>query len=89
MNSTVGNPEIGQWYERVDSGELFQVTGIDASTGTIEIQGADGNIDEIEADAWAALALQFGEAPEDWEAMDEMEAPSGDVTPELIQPNLG
>ncbi len=89
MNSTVGSPEIGQWYERVESGELFQVTGIDASTGTIEIQGADGNIDEIDADAWAALALQFGEPPEDWEAMDEMEAPSGDVTPELIQPNLG
>ncbi len=89
MNSAVGSPQIGQWYEQADNGELFQVTGIDAGTGTIEIQDADGNIDEMEPDVWATLTLQFGEPPEDWEEMGEMEESSGDVTPQLIQPNLG
>jgi hypothetical protein len=75
MGITVGWPEIGQWYERADTGELFQVTGIDESASTIEIQASDGNIDEIDAQMWATLPLELAEPPEDWtESAGDMDA---------------
>jgi Family of unknown function (DUF6763) len=68
-------PEIGQWYERMDRGEIFQVTGLDEGSKTIEIQAFDGNVDEIDADTWATLPLELAEPPEDWsEPIEEMEA---------------
>ena len=66
MNNIVGEPEIGQWYERTDTGEIFQVTGLDEHSETIEIQAFDGAIDEIEAEIWIALPLQLAELPQDW-----------------------
>jgi hypothetical protein len=66
MNERVGEARIGQWYQRHDKGELFVVTGRDASSGAIEIQSFDGDVDEIETNAWSALPLEFAEAPEDW-----------------------
>lgn len=62
----VGNPRIGQWYQRADKGEAFQVTGIDEESRTIEIQSFDGDLDEIDADSWRTLPLTLSEAPEDW-----------------------
>ena len=57
MNNEVGSAEIGQWYARSDKGEMFQVTGLDAHNGTIEIQTFDGDVDEIDEEAWSALPL--------------------------------
>ena len=65
MSSTVGRPEIGQWYERMDRGERFQVTGLDERDGTIEIQLLDGDVDELETEAWAGLSLERADSPED------------------------
>lgn len=65
MNERVGAARIGQWYQRADKGEMFVVTGIDAESGAIEIQTFDGDLDEIEANVWNALPLEFTEAPED------------------------
>jgi hypothetical protein len=31
-----------------------------------EIQHFDGDLDEIDEDAWGSLPLEFAEAPEDW-----------------------
>ncbi len=66
MNSGVGRARIGQWYTRLDKGETFQVTGYDESSRTIEIQVFDGDLDEIDFDAWYALPLALAEPPEDW-----------------------
>lgn len=66
MNSGVGRARIGQWYTRLDKGETFQVTGFDESSRTIEIQAFDGDLDEIDLDAWYTLPLALGEPPEDW-----------------------
>lgn len=75
MNNTVGEPQIGQWYEQLGKGELFQVTGVDDRAKTIEIQSYNGDIDEIDADTWAALPLVFAELPEGLTApAEEMEA---------------
>ncbi|HVW69090.1 MAG TPA: DUF6763 family protein [Steroidobacteraceae bacterium] len=66
MNSGVGRARIGQWYSRLDKGQVFQVTGLDDSSRTVEIQTFDGDLDEIDQEAWDRLPLSFAEPPEDW-----------------------
>jgi hypothetical protein len=65
MSAVIRQPEIGQWYQRHDNGELFQVTGIDEHARTVEIQSSDGTIDEIDRETWRVLPLELAEAPED------------------------
>lgn len=64
MNSLVAEPQIGQWYGRPDNQDIFQVTGLDERSRTIEIQYFDGTLDEIDADTWTSLPLEFAEPPE-------------------------
>ena len=59
-------PEAGVWYE-TEEGEVFQVVAIDQSTGTAEIQYADGDVDELELDEWYDMELEEVESPEDWQ----------------------
>jgi hypothetical protein len=66
METGVGEPQIGQWYRHLDKGQIFQVTGLDQPSGTIEIQSFDGDLDEIDQEAWSGLPLELAEAPEDW-----------------------
>ncbi len=66
MNTGVGRARIGQWYLRWDKGELFQVTGFDPKSKTIQIQSFGGDLDEIDLKTWAALPLGLAEPPEDW-----------------------
>jgi Family of unknown function (DUF6763) len=65
MNANLIRPDIGQWYAHTDKGELFQVVGRDDESRNIEIQYIDGDVDEIDAEAWATLALERVEPPED------------------------
>src|SRR5579872_1314345 len=60
------SPLIGQWYRHLDKGESFLVTAHDERTGSTEIQFFDGDLDEIDADAWAELPVVLAEPPEDW-----------------------
>jgi hypothetical protein len=60
------NPEIGQWYLHLDKGEMFRVTACDELTHAIEIQTFDGDVDEIDEEAWSALHLERAGEPEDW-----------------------
>ena len=74
MNPSLMRPEIGQWYAHTDKGELFQVVGRDDEARTIEIQYVDGDVDEIDTETWAMLALERTEPPEDETApMDDIE----------------
>lgn len=66
MNTGVGRPRVGQWYSRWDKGEMFQVTGRDYRARTVEIQTFDGDVDEVDEEAWTTLPLSFAEPPEDW-----------------------
>jgi hypothetical protein len=47
-------------YLRRDLHEIFQVTGYEERSGTIEIQTFDGDLDEIEEQNWRALRLHGG-----------------------------
>jgi hypothetical protein len=59
-------PEVGQWYVRRDTRDVFQVTGLDERSQTVEIQTSDGDLDEIEMETWRTVPLAFAEPPEDW-----------------------
>jgi hypothetical protein len=76
MNGAMGDPQIGQWYERTDKADdIFQVTGIDEAAGTIEVQSIAGDIDELDFETWISLPLGLAQPPEDWlELIDDMEA---------------
>lgn len=65
MNS-VPVPQVGDWYQRSDKGEPFQVVGIDAESGAVQTQSFDGDLDSIEAEDWKELSLEPAAAPEDW-----------------------
>lgn len=74
MNANLMRPQIGQWYAHTDKGASFQVVGRDDQSRTIEIQYVDGDVDEVDAEAWATLALERAEPPEDETApMDDIE----------------
>lgn len=73
-STSIGPPEIGQWYARGDKGQEFRVVGRDEDSRAIEIQTYDGELDEIDAETWGTLPLERIEAPEDWTApLDDVE----------------
>lgn len=59
-------PRIEQWYAHRDKGEMFRVVAVDAASGAVEIQNFDGDVAEIERDAWRDMDIEAAEAPEDW-----------------------
>ena len=61
------DPTVGDWYR--SHGQLFEVVAIDESERVVEIQHADGDLEEIDFEDWAtrcrAGSLAFADAPED------------------------
>jgi hypothetical protein len=62
----IGEPKLNQWYFRQDTGEKFLVMDYDEDSATVEIQTADGDLDELDQEVWETLPLSFAEAPHDW-----------------------
>lgn len=60
------DPIIGNWYRNQETGNDFEVVAIDEDAQTIEIQYFDGELEELDLDAWYELPLEAIEAPEDW-----------------------
>jgi len=60
------DPIVGNWYEHTDKGQKFEVVSLDEDNGTIGIQYFDGDLDEIDLDAWYEMEIVVSEAPEDW-----------------------
>ena len=60
-------PVIGDWYR--SHGQLFEVVAMDDAEGVIEIQHADGNLEEMDVEDWVIRAragsLDIAEQPED------------------------
>ncbi len=56
----------GQWYLDRGSGDLFQVVSIDVDDRLIDIQHADGSLEEASLDDWTARPLEGCDQPEDW-----------------------
>ncbi len=75
---SMGRPQVGDWYRRLDKGESFQVVNVDESSGSVEIQSFDGELDSIDSDDWEQLELEATAQPEDWTG------PMGDVEPDDV-----
>jgi len=56
----------GQWYLDRESGQVFQVVGLDEEEGSIEIQYADGSLEEQSLEDWGGKRLEVCDQPEDW-----------------------
>ena len=69
------DPIIGNWYRNQETGNDFEVVALDEDAQTIEIQYFDGEVEELDLDAWYELPIESIEAPEDWSGpYDEIEA---------------
>lgn len=66
MNFAVGPAIVGQWYKHLDKGDTFVVTGYDENSHSIETQGANGDLDEIDEETWNVLPLEAVAPSEDW-----------------------
>jgi len=69
------DPIIGNWYRNQETGNDFEVVALDEDAQTIEIQYFDGELEELDLDAWYELAIESIEETEDWTGpFDEMES---------------
>jgi hypothetical protein len=63
---TDADPIVGNWYEIPDKDKKFEVVALDEDNGLVDVQYFDGDLDEIDLDAWYEMELAPTEAPEDW-----------------------
>jgi len=63
-------PVKGQWYENVEEDETFRVLSVDEDGELVEIEYLDGDIEELDLDAWHEMDLERIEEPEGWAAND-------------------
>ena len=64
--STEIDPIQGNWYRDLDKDEEFFVIDVYEDDGIVEIQHYDGDVEEIELDAWYDLNIEAVEPPGDW-----------------------
>ena len=60
------DPEAGKWYEDLDREEVFKVVAVDPDDEIVKLQWLDGEIEEIDLDAWTELDLELAQEPEGW-----------------------
>jgi len=61
-------PVKGQWYENVEEEETFRVLSVDEDAELVEIEYLDGDIEELDLDAWHEMDLERIQEPEGWAA---------------------
>jgi hypothetical protein len=60
------DPEPGQWYEDLDSEDVFKVLAVDPDEELVRIQWLDSEVEEIDLDAWNEMDLELADEPEGW-----------------------
>lgn len=63
---TENDPIVGNWYMHRDKGQRFQVVALDETGGAVEIQHFDGDLEEVDLEAWYTLDVETSEEPENW-----------------------
>jgi hypothetical protein len=61
-------PVRGQWYANVEEDETFRVLSVDEDAELVEIEYLDGDIEEMDLDAWHEMDLGKIPEPEGWAA---------------------
>jgi hypothetical protein len=64
-------PVKGQWYQNVEEDETFRVLSVDEDAELVEIEYLDGDIEELDLDAWHEMDLERIAEPEGWAAASE------------------
>lgn len=64
-------PVPGQWYENREEEEQFRVLSVDEDSELVEIEYLDGDIEELDVEAWHEMDLERIEEPEGWSDDDE------------------
>jgi hypothetical protein len=64
-------PVPGQWYENLEEEEQFRVLSIDEDSELIEIEYLDGDIEELDLEAWHEMDLERIQEPEGWSDEDD------------------
>jgi hypothetical protein len=67
-------PVPGQWYENLEEEESFRVLSVDEDAERLEIEYLDGDIEEIDLEAWHEMDLERIEEPEGWSKSDDEDA---------------
>ena len=70
-------PEIGEWYIDQQQNQHFEVVAFDDHARTIEIQYVDGEVSEIDLEAWRQMSVKSAAAPEDWSVSYEVNREDG------------
>lgn len=65
------DPVPGQWYEDLDREEVFKVVSLDPDDMLVRIQWLDGELEDLDLEAWNELDLEQAEEPEGWVDEDE------------------
>ena len=64
-------PIPGQWYENLEEEESFRVLTVDEDSELVEIEYLDGDIEEMDIEAWHEMDLDLTEQPEGWSESDD------------------
>lgn len=60
------DPTPGQWYEDLDSEDIFKVLSVDPDEEIVRIQWLDSEVQDIDLDTWNEMDLELAEEPEGW-----------------------
>jgi uncharacterized protein DUF6763 len=84
------DPIAGNWYRHVEKDQTFKVVGIDEDRDVIQIQYFDGDVEEIETDAWSEMDLDVAEPPEDDDdSLDEADGARGALDGDFRESPVG
>ena len=64
-------PVPSQWYENLEEEESFRVLSVDEDSELVEIEYLDGDIEEIDLEAWHEMDLEKIAEPEGWSESDD------------------
>ena len=64
-------PVAGQWYENIEEEETFRVLSVDPDSELVEIEYLDGDIEELDLEAWHEMDLEPRTEPEGWGEADD------------------
>jgi Family of unknown function (DUF6763) len=80
MSATV-RPVLGNWYQDLETQQIFKVVAADEAAETVEIQYLGGDIAGFDLESWYGSEFELAAPPEDWSApFDEMEADDSGYT---------
>jgi len=71
-------PVPGRWYQNLEEEESFRVLSVDEDSELVEIEYLDGDIEEMDLEAWHEMDLEVTQEPEGWSEPDEDKAEEED-----------